>query len=152
MTIPKVRISSGSEADSNCFQRVESLQLTIRCEKPPGSRRMKIRNQSEIIIVRRIFDWLFYFRFARNWSLTVLFYCGWMLFSFLAKFFVYEADGYSFGWKPLELAILWRAAPGKQSKPLKNREHWYEVWDFPTGAHHFHKSAFNITVLNFIFS
>ena len=67
MTIPKVRISSSSEVDSNCFQRVEPLQLTIRCEKPPGSRRMKIRNQPEIILVRRIFDWLFYFRFARNW-------------------------------------------------------------------------------------
>ena len=67
MVTPKVPISSVSEADSNCFLRVELLQLIRQCEKPPGSRRMKIRNQSEIILVRRIFDWLFYFRFARNW-------------------------------------------------------------------------------------
>ena len=141
MVDPKVRISSVSEADSNGFVCVEPLQLTIPFEKSLRSRRMQIRNQSEMVIVCRIFDWMFYFWFARIWKTNYMFYWGWMLFEILRKFCVYKAAGYNGSQTPLELGILQRGAPEKLSGVSKNRKFVGEFLNWFTITNFLHKSS-----------
>ena len=71
MVSPKVPISSLSGAHSSGFVHAEPIQAIRRREKPSGTRRTKIQTASEIIIVRRIFDGLFYFEGTRIRSVAV---------------------------------------------------------------------------------
>ena len=71
MVSPKVPISSLSGAHASGFVHAEPIQAIRRRENPSGARRTKIQNASEIIIVSRIFDGLFYFKGTRIRSVAV---------------------------------------------------------------------------------
>ena len=133
MVIPKVQISSFSGTHSKCSVRAVPVQASREREKFPGSRRMKISKSIGNILVRTIFDLLFYYEGTRIWRTSQI--VCWISKIFM-KLTVDFAQRYSVGWKPLEVYTLPRIWDCIKQKVSKTQTHVQEIFVHQIAACH----------------